>query len=90
MKQRKQRAILRASNTLKAEVWNRRFTGVLQRDIAIQAGMHPSVLSAILHGMPLVEQDARIDALAKVLDMLPSACVEPLERRRTTTQIVAA
>jgi hypothetical protein len=45
--------------------------------IAIQAGLHPSTLSRLLHGAErIAPNDRRIHAVAKVLGLRPSTCFD--------------
>jgi hypothetical protein len=50
-------------------------------EIAHKAGLHPSTLSRILHGIEEVEYgDSRVLRLAKVLGLKPSECFEDTRR----------
>lgn len=66
---------MKLSETLKIELLRRRARGERQYEIAARARLHPTSLSAMLHGaVPIAENDPRVIRLATVLAMPPADC----------------
>ena len=80
------------SETLKVAIIKRRAPGVRQYQLARQAEINPSVLSAILNGIVDARPgDQRVIRLGQVLGLRPAQCFEtngesPLALRRRTNE----
>jgi DNA-binding CsgD family transcriptional regulator len=63
------------SPELQLEVLRLRAAGIRQYQIALKAGLHPSVVSALLKGaVPIATGDARVLALGRVLGVPADRC----------------
>ena len=69
------------SENLKRELLIARARGTKQYEIARRAGLHPSVLSAIVHAaIPVRRGDRRVLRLAEVLGVSEADCFEEAAR----------
>jgi hypothetical protein len=73
--------MVRVSSRLRLECLRRRCEGQKQYQIARAAGLHPTTLSSLLHDIvPLKENDPRVLAIGRVLNIPDAECFEPYRR----------
>ncbi len=66
------------SERLKRELLHARASGVRQYAIALRAGVHPTVLSALINAsIPVRDGDLRVVAVGAVLGLTPDECFSP-------------
>jgi plasmid maintenance system antidote protein VapI len=68
---------MKVSERLKLELLQRRAQGVRQYRIARDAGVHPTVVSALINGaLPIRDGDERVIRIGAILGFQPKDCFE--------------
>jgi len=72
---------VRLSARFKRAIFDLRFRGVRQSEIAIQAGFHPTAVSKLLHdAVPVRAGDPRVVRLGAALGIPAEECFEQIDR----------
>jgi len=75
--------MVRISTRLRLAVAQARLNGLRQYAIARGAGLHPTVVSALLNGaIPTSMDDARVIRLGAAVGLRPGECFERVKERR--------